>query len=215
MARLAQHIVGNVCDGLQHASEAGFVVALVLVVEGEPIGGTGVGMGPSELHALGGPSDGVAQRIERVGAEPVQASELARHAFVGVVLTGFGEARENLRAALGDGRVHEVDPHLAVADLDRVGAQPLATVQVPAASQVELPVVPVAGEDAPLVEAALAQRIALVRATVVAGEHAVRGVKQRDLPPRLAEHETALVLEGLERCRPGPGASGHGVSSRR
>ena len=119
----------------------------------------------------------VAQRIERVGTEPVQAGDLARHALVGVVLTGFGETGENLRAALGDGRVSEVDPHLAVADLDRVGAQSLATVQVPAASQVELPVVPVAGEDAPLVEAALAQRIALVRATVVAGKYAVRGVE--------------------------------------
>ena len=213
MARLAQDVVGDVRDALQHAGEAGLVVAFVLVVEGEPVGGAGVGVGPAELHALGGPPNGVAQRIEGVGAEPVQARDFPRHAFVGVVLAGFGEAREDLGAALGEGRVREVDPHLAAADFDRPGAQPLAAVEVSAALQIELPVVPVAGEDAALVEVALAQRVALVGAAVVAGEHTAGGVEQRDLAPGLAEHQPALAFQGFERRRPGPGACGHDRSS--
>ena len=209
MARLAQHVVGDVRDALQYAGEARLVVALVLVVEHEPVRGARVGMGPAELHAFMRPVDGLAQRIERVGAEPVQACDLARHPLVGVVLPRLAQAREDGGAALGEGRLREVDPHLAVADVHRVGAQPLAAVEVASAAQVELPVVPVAGDDAAFVEAALAQRVAFVRAAVVAGEHAVRGVEQRDLASFVAKHQPALVLEGGERGRPGPGAFGH------
>ena len=209
MARLAQHVVGDVRDAFQHAGEARLVVAFVLVVEREPVREPGVGMGPAELHALPGPVDGVAQRIEGIGAEPVQARDFARHAIVGVVLPGLAQAGEDPGAALGEGRVREVDPHLAAADLDRVGAQPFAAVEVPAALQVELPVMPVASEDAPVVELALAQGVALVGATVVAGEHAARRVEQRDLASRLAKHQPALVLEGVEGRRPDPGAPGH------
>ena len=181
----------------------------VLVVEGEPVRRAGIGVGPAELHAVEGPVDGLTQRVERIGAEPVQARDLASHAFVGVVLAGFGEALENFGAAFGEGRVREIDPYLAVADLHRIGPQSLAAVEIPAAFEVELPVVPVAGQDAPIVETAFAQRIPFVRAAVVAGEHAARGMEQRDLPPRLTEHEPAPALECFERCRPGPGACGH------
>ena len=215
MARLSQHVVGDVRDAFEETREAGLVVAVVLVVEGEPVRGARVGMGPPELHAIEGPVDGFAQRIEGIGTEPVQARKLARHAFVGVVLAGLGEACEDPGAALGERRVRKVDPDLAAADLHRIGAQPLAAVEVPAAFEVELPVVPVAGQDAPLVEASLAQRIALVRAAVVAGEQATRGVEQRDLPPVLAEDEPPPVLERVEGSRKGPVAIDHERIRRR
>ena len=215
MARLSQHVVGDVRDTLQEAGEAGFIVAFVLVVEGEPVRGAGIRMGPPELHAIEGPVNGLAQCIEGIRAEPVQPRKLASHAFVGVVLASFGEAGQDPGASLGERWVRQVDPDLPAAHFHRVDAQPFSAVEVLSASQIELPVVPVAGEDATFVEAALAQRIPLVRATVVAGEHAVPGVEQGDLPSFRAEQEPAPFREDVEGCRPCPGVASHGVPSRR
>ena len=142
-----------------------------------------------------------------------QAGYLARHALVGIVLARLAQAREYLEAALLEGRVRQIYPDLAVADLHRIGAQSLALVEVPSTREVELPVVPVAGDDAALVQAPFPQGISLVRAAVVAGEHPFRGVEEGDLPSRLAEHHAALGPEGFERGRPGPGVRAHGWSS--
>ena len=82
VTRLAQHVVGDMGDPLQHAGETLLFVVFVLVVEGEPVRDPCVGMGPAELHPIVGPVNGLAHRVEGVGVEAVQARDLARHALV-------------------------------------------------------------------------------------------------------------------------------------
>lgn len=75
---LALHVVRGVGHALDETNELYFGIAGVFVIKLEPIGHAGIGMGPAELHLLPGPVDGQAQRIQRIGAEPVQARDLPR-----------------------------------------------------------------------------------------------------------------------------------------
>ena len=58
---------------------------------------------------------------------------------------------------------------------------------------------PVAGQDAAPGQAALHQRIALVRAAVVAGKDALLAVEQRDLLASDLDQAAALRLQGFQR----------------
>jgi len=78
---------------------------------------------------------------------------------------------------------HRVDPHRIAADLRLT------------AGQIELPVVPVAGQHAVRAERAFAERVAFVRAAVGDGVYTARGGDQQDLLAGLAHHLAATALQ--------------------
>ena len=201
---LAQGVVGHVADGLQEADQAvlGFVRALV--VEAQPVGDTGIGVGPAELEAVVGPVNRGGHGLGGIGADLHQAGKLAGDAFVVVIAEGGFEIGHGLGLALFHRRIDDLDPDLAVAHLHGIDAQAVAVALVLAGGEIELPVVPVAGELAVAVQRPLAQGITFVRAAVVAGKDTLLGVEDGDLAPVLAEDVAALGLQILQRNRPGP-----------
>src|SRR3546814_6899564 len=102
-------------------------------------------------------------------------------------------------------RIGDVDPDLAVDDLHRVAPEPVAADQRLSAGKVELPVMPVAGEDAvsaaALRERPFHQRVALVRAAVVAGEDAAGAGENRDLLAARLEEVTSLFHQDRKSTR--------------
>src|SRR3546814_19484008 len=100
-------------------------------------------------------------------------------------------------------RIGDVDPDLAVDDLHRVAPEPVAADQRLSAGKVELTVMPVAGEDAvsaaALRERPFHQRVALVRAAVVAGEDAAGAGENRDLLAARLDEVTSLLPQFVEQ----------------
>src|SRR5262249_18365086 len=92
---------------------------------------------------------------------------------------GRGQAGKQLRPDhLGRG-VGDVNEHLAIAYLHRIGPDVLAPVLADAAAELELPVVPGAGQHA-VAYVAAHQRVTLVRTAVVTREDPAWRAEQRD-----------------------------------
>ena len=159
-------------------------------------------MAGAELEAVVGPDDGPAHRIERIPAGFDEARQLARHALVlaepVLALERIVQGRERGLRALPGGRVRQIEPDLAVGEPYRIAPKPVAADQGLTGLEIELPVVPVAGQNAAVTEVALDQRIALVRAAVVAGvDHLVRP-EQRNLLAALLHHHGAVRPQRLD-----------------
>ena len=198
VARLAQRVLGHVADRLQQADEPVFRFALVFVVERKPVRRAGIGMRPAELQPVVGPADRFPDGDRRIDAEPPDPGDLPGQPLVAVAVEALFQILERLRQLLLDRRVDDLDPDVRAPDFDRIDAQPVAFALVLAGLQVELPVVPVAGQQAVAVQRALAQRIALVRAAVVAGADALRGIEERDLAAVEAEDRAALPAQFVD-----------------
>jgi hypothetical protein len=141
--------------------------------------------------------DGLAHRLERLPARLHIARQLARHVLVLpesiVALEGRAQAEERRLGARLGRRVGEIEPDLAVRQAHRIAAQVVAADQGLPEFEVELPIVPVAGQQAvaapgAFTERALAQGIALVRAAVVAGVDLRAGGEEGDLLLALLDH---------------------------
>ena len=113
---------------------------------------------------------------------------------------GGAQALQGLGGARRGRRVGDVEPDLVAAEPDGIAPEGVAADQGLAALQVELPVVPVAGQDAALGQAALHQRKALVGAAVVAGEDPFLAVEQGDLLAPDLDQAAALRRQVLQRA---------------
>ena len=194
--RLAQAVPGEMADHLGQDRQAGHRIGRRLPgAQGEPVGGGGDRMAGPELEPVVGPVDRLAHRFERVPAGLHETRQLARHVFVFpepvVALEGVAQpGQRGLGARLGR-RVGEIEPDLAVFEAHRIAPQVVAADQGLARLEIELPVVPVAGQQAAVAERALAQGIALVGAAVVAGVDRRPGGKQDDLLLAALDHHGA------------------------
>jgi len=157
----ALHVVGGVGHALDRANQLYFGVADMLVIKLEPVGHTGIGVGPAEFQLPPGPVDGQAQRV---GAELDQPGDLPRDAVVAVIIERVVQTGSDSGIALGERRFGDVDPDLVAAQLYGINPRAVAAVQIASIGQIELPVVPVAGQDTARGQATLGQRVALVRA---------------------------------------------------
>ena len=191
-------------DGLQEADEPVFGLALMLVVKRQPVRRAGIGVRPAEFQPVMRPADRLLDGSCGIDAKLRDPGDLARQPFIVVVAESLLQVVERFRQTLLDGRIDDLDPHIAAADLDRIDAQPVAVALVLARLQVELPVVPVAGEQAVAVERPFAQRIALMRAAIVAGADAFDGVEERDLAAIQPEDRPALAAKLFDADGPDP-----------
>ena len=146
------------------------------------------------------------------GAGPIEAGQLAGDARRIVVVHRVVELAERLLHPLLGRRFAGIDPdHTGLVDLHRIDAQAVAAIVVGAGPEVELPVVPVAGEDAaPDVERAFDEGIAFMRAAVVAGVDGAVVEKQGELLRAELDRGAARRAQAIELDRPGPGRFGFG-----
>ena len=156
-------------------------------------------MGPAEFQLLPGPFDGKAQYVERIGADFYQARGFTRDAIVAVIVKGITQAVTYTGIALGIGFFGQINPDIASTNFDWIGAQPVTTVEVVTGIEIEFPVMPVAGQDAVCRQATLGQRIALMRAAVIAGPDTVGSAEQSDLPTLDAQHFHRLGRKFCQR----------------
>ena len=98
-----------------------------------------------------------------------------------------------------------VHPDTPAVETDLVMRQCVAADQRGPRREVEFPVVPVAGQHAAIGERTLAQRIALMRTAIGAGEHAAVTMDEQDLPAFVAHDRFALRREFIESQRIDPG----------
>jgi len=147
---------------------------------------------------------GARQRQFRFSARSAEPSKLARDA--GGVEFGHRvvEVLKRLLDAFRARLIADIQPHGAIFHLDRIDAQPVASVQRGAGLQVEFPVVPVASQHAIAVERALDQRIAFVRTAVVAGEDLTLVQKQRKLLAPEFHRDAPRPLQLIEFDRASP-----------
>jgi hypothetical protein len=148
-------------------------------------------------------------RLASVEPGPLEPGHLARHPRSVAVGDGGFEPGEGARPLRLGRRVAQIDEDLAVSFGDRVGAHRIAADERRAAGEIELPVVPIAGQDATRSERALAQRIALMRAAVGDRENAVALGQQQHLPALLSHQPAAL---GFEIGAADAGCAEHGPS---
>ena len=73
IARLAQRVPGEVADDLDQRHQTLLRRLREGIADRQPVGGAGLGVGRAELEALGGPGEGGAQRLQRIGAGLLQA----------------------------------------------------------------------------------------------------------------------------------------------
>ena len=173
--------------------------------QAQPIRRPGDGMCGAELQPLSHPGDSDGDRRGRVYAEVHQPRGLADETLlVGILerLCDPGECRLPAQCRIG---WRDVQPDATGLDPDRIARQLVSADQRGAGRQIEFPVVPVAGEHAAVGERALAQRIALVRTPIGAGEYPALGVKQEDLPAGMAHESLTLRREIIKRQRVDPG----------
>ena len=123
----------------------------------------------------------------------LQAGDLAGHAVIFVARESFLQRGQRPGPGFRLRWIGDVDQDTACFDRHRIAAQPVAADQGVARLQMELPVMPVAGQHAAVRQRAFGQRIAFVRTAVVAGEHALGSVKQRDLLAGDLDDHPALV----------------------
>ena len=198
VAPLAQGVFGHVADGLQKADEPVLGPVLMLVVKRQPVRHAGIGVRPAEFQPVMRPADRFLYGACGIDAEPGNPGDLARQPLIVMVAEALLQVVKRFRQPLPDGRIDDLDPDIAAPHLDRIDAQPVAVALVLARLQVELPVVPVAGEQAVAVERPFAQRIALMRAAVVAGADASHGIEKSDLAAIQPEDRPALAAKLLD-----------------
>src|SRR5262249_10119269 len=92
----------------------------------------------------------------------------------------------------------------SIPDLRWEPRQPVAAHQGLARGEIELPVVPIAGEHMTFAQHALAQRIAFVRTAVRAGEDTIGRAHHEVLAAVMPDHRLALGLELSRRERVDP-----------
>ena len=92
VGRPAQAVVGDMPDDLGETDQPRFIVAGALVVEREPVGRPGIGMGPSELEPVVGPRDRLDHRLGRHAPGKAQTLDLACDAGVVVVVKRIAQA---------------------------------------------------------------------------------------------------------------------------
>ena len=173
---------------LNQAHQGELAAALVLPVKIQPVGHAGVGMGPAELQPLPGPFDRKPQHVKRIATQPQQACDFTRDAIVAVVVKGITQALANDGVTFGVRQLGQIRPDISVADLNRIGSQAITSVEVIPAVEVELPVMPVAGQGAATGHATLGQGITFMRTAIIAGAQPVLGVEHGNLPPLDADH---------------------------
>ena len=141
------------------------------------------------------------------GAAPARPRRASSRAMRGVSWSAIAvvELCERLLHPRLGRRIAGIDPdHAGLVDLDRIDAQAVAAVVVGAGPQVELPVVPVAGEHAAVgVERAFDQGIAFVRAAVVAGVHGAVVEEQGELLGAELDRGPAAKRAGARARSPG------------
>ena len=204
VAPLPQRVLGHVADGFQQADKPVFGPVLLLVVKRQPVRSAGIGVRPAEFQPVMRPADRLPDGACGIDAKLPDPGDLARQPLVVMVAEALLQVVKRFRQALLDGRIDDLDPHIAAADLNRIDAQPVAVALVLARFQVELPVVPIAGEQAIAVERPFAQRIAFMRAAVVAGADAFHGVEESDLAAIQPEDRPAPAAKLLDADGPDP-----------
>ena len=113
-----------------------------------------------------------------------------------------------MAAALIDAR-REVDPYLAISNLDRERRRVVGEeVEGAAAGEIEARVVPVAGED-PVTHRPAIEREPHVRAPIVHGIHGIAGSKQREVVAIHAGGQAAALLEVGQARGAHEGLGGH------
>ena len=201
--RLAQGVVGDVRQRLGGAGQAlGRVAASV--AQAQPDLGAGPGVGHAVAQPLVAARDRLRERDLGGGAGALEAGQLAGDARRVVVGHRRVELEQRLADPLFGRRLARIDPDDARLHPDRIDAQAVAAIVVAAGPEIELPVVPVAGEHAAGVEVALDQRIALVRAAVVAGVDRAVVEEERELLRAELDGRPTGAAQALELDRPGP-----------
>ena len=160
---MPEHVVGHVIDRLGETDELPFPVVVKLTSQCQPVGRRRECMCCSKLEPVVSRRHSEADTRERIDATDLQSGQLAADASEVSPLdparestqhSGFDFLNRRIREVRPDGPVinpHGIRPHM-------VAAEDAFTVM-----QSELPVVPVAGQHAFVINAAFGQRISLVR----------------------------------------------------
>ena len=172
--RFAQNIVSGMCNAFHQADQLRFGIAIVLVVEAQPVRHTGISVGPAELHALPGPFNGKTQAVERIRTQLRQARDFARDTIVAVVVESIPQAGGQARVTFAVGWFGDIHPDIVPPDIYRINTQPIPAIKIAAVGQRKLPVVPVAGQHAILRQTPFGQGVTLVRTAIVTGANTVR-----------------------------------------
>ena len=163
--------------------------------EPQPVGSRGMGVGRAEFEMLVLRFKRVDKGDAGVEAGALQPRHFARHARRVVVRHRRNKTVERAPLLCVGGRITQVDKDLAGPQFDRIGAHRIAADKRLAARQIELPVVPVAGQNAARSFGAFAERIAFMRTAVGDGkELAVRG-DQQNLLSRAPYNLAAFFLQ--------------------
>ena len=170
----------------------------------QPVGRGGVGVGGAELQTVVGPVDGAAIACSAVPpASSRRAISRAMRSYSWRRNRSFSDASARARVSAAGGS--ETSTRTRSPSIrDRIAPQPVAADQGLAGLQVELPVVPVAGQHAAVGQRAFDQGIAFVGTAVVAGEDALRPVEQRDLLAPDLDDQPALRAPVPRRTRRRP-----------
>ena len=126
--------------------------------KGKPVGRRGMGMGHPVFQPAVACDHGRGDRKRRVKARAFQPHHLARH--MGAIIIGqrHGQALKRARTPRFRRRVGQIDEDCIAAQFHRIGSHRIAPDQRRPACQIELPVVPVAGQHAASARTAFTQR---------------------------------------------------------
>src|SRR5580658_9995998 len=103
-------------------------------------------MGHSAFQPIVLALDGVGQSEAPVVAGALEAGRLAGHARAVVIVERDSESRQRPRSLRLGRRIGEIDQYLLATQGDWKGSGRIEADQRPAAGEVELPIVPVAGD---------------------------------------------------------------------
>ena len=152
----------------------------------------------------------MARASARSGFAPALARRASSRAMRGVSYSSCASSRWSSALSMrspagGSARSSQTAPSCDARGID---AQVVAAVDRRARLQVEFPVVPMARQHAVGVERAFHQRIALVRATVVAREDLAVVDEERDVPAVELYRDRARRREAIDAGRAGPACDG-------
>ena len=189
---MPQRIKGQVIDALGQADQPPFPVVVPLG-QAHPVGGHRHGVGRAVFEPVVSPPERFADRVQRIQLAEVHPGDLATDPAEVPFPKRTLQSTQDLGPLLLGGCFREIHQHAAVGlDSDVVSPEIVAAQDALPVVESELPVVPVAGQLARLIDGPLGQRVALMRTPVVDG---VDGrplgsldPEHRQLPPSTLEH---------------------------
>jgi hypothetical protein len=193
MAGLAQSVMGKMRHRLQQGYQLLGPAPAPVRAQCQPVGGGGLGVAHAIFKPVMAPAHRMPQTIEWVGTGLFQAGQFAGHAVIIIIFEGFAQTVRGAGDPLPRPWLRQIEPDRAALDTDRVAPELIAAHQGFAGLQIEFPVVPVAGQNAPFAQGSHFQGIAFMGASVVAGVDLALALKNRYLFAPMLENMHALA----------------------